>query len=53
MELEEFKVVLSNLNTDEEIIDFCRKYVLHGIPFVFNERDSQFYDFRKKIRRKA
>ncbi len=49
MNLEQFKAELNSQNTDEELLDFCRKYVLHGTPFVFNGRDDAFYDFRKKI----
>ncbi len=52
MNLEEFKSELDNKKTNEELIDFCRKYVLHGTPFVFNGRDDDFYEFRKRIANK-
>lgn len=52
MNLEEFKVELDNKKTNEELLDFCRKYVLHGTPFVFNGRDDDFYEFRKRIANK-
>lgn len=49
MNLEEFKSELDNKNTNEDLLDFCRKHVLHGTPFVFNGRDDDFYEFRKRI----
>lgn len=30
-------------------MDFCRKRILHGTPFVFAGRDDDFYAFRKRI----
>ena len=49
MNLEEFNNELEAKDSEESILDFCRKYVLHGTPFVFKNRDDQFYDFRKRI----
>ena len=49
MNLEEFKKELEGKETDEEILDFCRKNVLHGTPFIFINRDDDFYEFRKRI----
>lgn len=49
MTLDDFNDVLIKFNSDEQIIDFCRKYVLHGTPYVFNNRDEEFYEFRKRI----
>lgn len=49
MDLEEFYNELTQKNSDQEILDFCRKYVLHGNPFVFQSRDDDFYEFRKRI----
>ena len=52
MDLEDFKNELDNKNSDEELVDFCRKRVLHGTPFVFVGRDDDFYEFRKRIAKK-
>ena len=52
MTLDEFFIALKDINSDEDIIDFCRKYVLHGTPYVFNARGDDFYGFRKRIGRK-
>ncbi len=49
MGLEQFKKELKGKKTDEEILDFCRKTVLHGTPFIFIGREDDFYEFRKRI----
>ncbi len=49
MNLPEFKKELNGLRSNEALLDFCRKYVLHGTPFVFLGKDDEFYDFRKRI----
>ena len=52
MHLESFMEQLKEQNTIEKQYDFCRKFVLHGTPHVFNGRDDDFYEFRKKIAQK-
>nr|WP_320135630.1 hypothetical protein [uncultured Amphritea sp.] len=52
MHLENFMEQLQEQNTIEEQYDFCRKFVLHGTPYVFNGRDDDFYEFRKRIAHK-
>jgi len=49
MNLEYFFASLRNLNADEEIIAFCRKYVLHGTPYIFGDREDDYYEFRRRI----
>ncbi|EOB2874311.1 hypothetical protein ACIL2K_001382 [Vibrio vulnificus] len=49
MELSDFIDELIKLDTPDKIFDFSRKYVLHGTPHVFKERENDFYEFRKKI----
>lgn len=49
MNIDDFKALLDLQDTDEKLLDFCRKYVLHGTPFVFHSRDDDFYEFRKRI----
>lgn len=49
MNILEFNNALLELNGDEELNDFCRKLVLHGIPCIFNGREHDYYEFRKKI----
>lgn len=52
MNLDEFSAELKSKIDEEGILDFCRKHVLHGTPYVFNTRDEEFYDFRKRIANK-
>jgi predicted nucleotidyltransferase len=47
-----FLTQLNNLKTPEETLDFCRKHILHGTPWLFNDREDEYYEFRKKISKK-
>ncbi|BCV53452.1 hypothetical protein [Shewanella algae] len=49
MDLEKFDASLRTMNSDVEILDFCRKHILHGTPHVFGKNDEDFYEFRKRI----
>lgn len=44
-----FTQLLHRCHDDVELLDFTRKWVLHGTPFIFENREDQFYDFRKRI----
>jgi predicted nucleotidyltransferase len=48
-DLEAFLDRLIELENQEEITDFCRKYLIHGTPYIFNNRENEYYEFRKKI----
>lgn len=47
--MEKFYQELVNLNNDDQILDFCRKRVIHGTPFIFYKKEDNFYLFRKRI----
>lgn len=47
--MEDFLNNLSNVYPGEGLADFCRKSVLHGTPHIFQNNESDFYEFRKKI----
>ncbi|MEM9271538.1 MAG: hypothetical protein AAGA80_01060 [Cyanobacteria bacterium P01_F01_bin.143] len=49
MDLQSFLVTLRDLKNDDELIDYCRKYVIHGTPYVFLDREDDYYEFRKRI----
>lgn len=49
MMLEEFHAGLLKTTDEAQLIDFCRKRVLHGIPYLFDGRVDDFYEFRKRI----
>lgn len=34
---------------DGDLVDLCRRRILHGIPFVFSGREDDYYEFRKRI----
>ncbi|MDJ0660259.1 MAG: hypothetical protein QNJ42_12325 [Crocosphaera sp.] len=47
--LETFIDNLKKLEDEEEIIDFCRKYLIHGIPYIFTDNQDNYYEFRKRV----
>lgn len=49
MDIGQFDSSLRDISSDEGMLDFCRKHFLHGTPHVFNSRDEEFYEFRKRI----
>ena len=49
MDLQNFLESLRKLKNDEELIDYCRKYVIHGTPYIFIDREDKYYEFRKRI----
>jgi len=50
--MEGFLARLKNINNDEEILNFCRKSVLHGTPWIFRGKDDDYYEFRNRIAKK-
>ncbi|MFQ2369800.1 hypothetical protein [Aeromonas enteropelogenes] len=52
MNLDDFNRELGSKTEEDDMLDFCRKHVLHGTPYVFDRRDEDFYEFRKKIANK-
>jgi hypothetical protein len=51
MDLEEFFETLNNTQP-EDIERFTKKYVFHGTPFVFRNREHEWFDFRDRISKK-
>ncbi|ANE56423.1 hypothetical protein [Methylomonas sp. DH-1] len=49
MDIDSFFEDLHKKSSEEEILDFCRKFILHGTPYVFGSKDEDFYEFRKRI----
>jgi predicted nucleotidyltransferase len=52
MDLQTFLNSLRDLESDDKFIDYCRKYVLHGTPYIFLDREDEYYEFRKRIANK-
>lgn len=44
-----FDSILLRCENEEEILDFARKYIIHGIPYVFEEREDEFFEFKNRI----
>lgn len=49
MTKEEFKNILKQADDPVKLTDFVQKHLFHGIPFVFKDRENEYYEFRKKI----
>ena len=49
MEIQRFRELLAQQNTELHLLDFCRKHVLHGTPAIFRGAEDEFYEFRKRI----
>lgn len=47
--MEEFLKQLVEIDADAELMDFCRKSVLHGTPSIFRNSEDEFYEFRKRV----
>jgi len=46
--MENFLNKLKGTSTKEELIDFCRKSVLHGTPNIFKDGEDESYEFKKE-----
>jgi len=38
--------------SEDDVLDLCRKHVLHGTPYLFAGREDDHYSFRKRIAHK-
>lgn len=47
--MDEFYQELLEQNTDNKVLDFCRKRVIHGTPYIFYGKEDEYYCFRKSI----
>jgi hypothetical protein len=47
--LDDFKSSLLKIDNDFDLIDLCRKKILHGVPYIFEGKEDDYYEFRKKI----
>jgi hypothetical protein len=44
-----FLETIVEAESDAAVLDLCRRYVLHGTPFVFADNEDGYYRFRKRI----
>lgn len=51
---DEFFRELDSLDPDnaEQLDDFCRKHILHGIPHIFQNNEQSYFNFRCRIAKK-
>lgn len=41
--------LISATQNEEECLKIVRKYIIHGTPFVFKDREEEYYEFRESI----
>jgi hypothetical protein len=49
MDLEEFDRLLLKTNLEAERLLFIKKYFFHGIPYIFQDKENEYFEFRNKI----
>lgn len=49
IKLDDFQILINQANSYSDYLALVRKYLFHGTPFVFNNRESDYYDFRAAI----
>lgn len=49
MTKERFDTLLMCCRNEEDILDFARKFIIHGVPHVFEGREDEFFEFRNRI----
>ena len=49
MTKDEFDALLMCCRNDEDILDFARKFIIHGIPYVFNGREDEFLNLEIEL----
>ena len=49
MNFEDFKNQLKESDNIEKRVRFLRKHMFHGLPAVFDKRESDYFDFRQTI----
>lgn len=46
---QDFQQLINQANQEEDYSVLVRKYLFHGIPFVFSDREGDYYEFRAAI----
>ncbi len=49
MTIEEYKEELLKISNEDDRTSFVQKYYFNGTPFLFKERDNDYYDFTKRV----
>lgn len=51
IQLDDLEKRIQEANSNDMYINIVRKYLFHGTPFVFSERENDYFDFREAIAR--
>jgi len=49
MTVDEFKIELLGVSSNDDQTRFVQRHFFNGTPFVFQDRDGHYYDFSKRI----
>lgn len=52
MTREQYKEHITDLDSVEKRLLFTQKYLFHGIPYVFEGREEEYFEFRNRIANK-
>lgn len=45
----DFQLLIDKANDNKDYSSLVRKYLFHGLPYVFEDRENDYYDFRALI----
>ena len=46
---EELSGLIDIAKGDDDLLAIVRKYIFHGIPYIFNDNQDAYYEFRNRI----
>lgn len=49
MTLDDFKAELRATAQDVQLIEFTQRHILHGTPYVFRDRENDYYNFKRRL----
>jgi len=49
MNLEEFDLLILETKSEADRLHFVKKYFFHGTPYIFQEREYEYFEFRNRI----
>lgn len=49
MTLDEYQAELLSASSDADVLEFCQNRLIHGTPFVFKDRETDLFNFKKRI----
>ncbi|CAD6495033.1 MAG: hypothetical protein EMLJLAPB_01119 [Candidatus Argoarchaeum ethanivorans] len=49
MNPEEFDRLILATNSETDQLHFVKKYFFHGTPYIFQDRESEYFEFRNRV----